>query len=482
MSIKLPWVKVCILTALIFVLFVPGAGAGFQGPAGSQLIAQNQPAGDVDSTTANQEAVEKLSRMTAAEIEALDKKLAEALVLYYDRDFARALPIFNQIADQVETMDVMFWIGTSAMQVGQNRLAVEKFKKMLAIDPQLHRVRLELARTYFQMGRLEQARLELEYVMAAAPPPGVQQNIQKMLGAIDEKSKKLFWNLRASLGFLRDDNVSSGPEQKGYDVSGGTFTPSTISSKQRDEAWVANVAGNVLYDIGEGRDWMWNTTFNLYNKSYFDFSEFNYLVVDMTTGPWLARSRDILKVPFGYSESEFGSDRLSYIFHVDPNYEYHFSPNFSLKGLLSYSKENFHGDERSVLDNENHRYELTPNFYFDNRRHIVSASVGYEDHNAKVARYSYADPYFACSYFFRVRPETELFLKYELARREYQGLDPFYGQDRSDKRHMYTAVVSQGFYKNFFVSLSFGFIENDSNLELYDYDKTTYAVNIGCRF
>jgi len=54
----------------------------------------------------NKKAVKKLREMTPEKINAIDKKLAEALILYYDRKFGLALPIFKEIADQVETMDI----------------------------------------------------------------------------------------------------------------------------------------------------------------------------------------------------------------------------------------------------------------------------------------------------------------------------------------------------------------------------------------
>ena len=101
----------------------------------------------------NKKAVEKLRKMKPAEIEALDSKIAEALTLYYDGQYGQALPIFNQIASTVETMDMMWWIGTSAMKTGNMELAIKQFKSMLEVNPNLHRVRLELAATYFQMQR-----------------------------------------------------------------------------------------------------------------------------------------------------------------------------------------------------------------------------------------------------------------------------------------------------------------------------------------
>jgi len=474
--------NVSVLIALFFFGFIPAIGAQSLSSPGLLVLAQNEPAGEVEFKVANQEALDKLRQMTPAEIEALDQKLAEALILYYDREFARALPIFREIAGKVETMDVMFWIGTSAMQLGETRLAIDKFKRMLEIDPKLNRVRLELAATYFSMGQYADARRELETVQAASPPPGVQQNIEKMLAAIEERTKKLFWNLRASLGYMWDDNINSGPEQKSYTVTGGTFTPGATSAKLRDQAVVTNLAGNVLYDIGESKGLMWNTTFSFYNKAYSSYSEFNYMAIDATTGPWWVGTRDIVKIPCGYTESEYESDRLSQAFHVDPSYEHHFNPYFSLKGLYSYTKENYYKDIHGDLDSENHSFELTPTVYLGNRKHIISATAGYENHNAESGRYSYEDPYFACSYFVRFDTNTEIFLQYQYNRREFEEKPALYNDFRTDKRHVYTAVVSQGFYKYFFASLAFSYTDNSSNLELYDYDKTTYTISVGCRF
>ena len=117
LKFRLVWVS--ILFVLITFSLVPCAGAQSDKHIGLLAMAESQPSGDIDFRTANNEALEKLHRMTPEQIEALDKKLAEALTLYYDRKFAGALPVFKRIAAEVETMDIMFWLGTSAMKVGE---------------------------------------------------------------------------------------------------------------------------------------------------------------------------------------------------------------------------------------------------------------------------------------------------------------------------------------------------------------------------
>jgi Flp pilus assembly protein TadD len=140
----------------VLVLIVAGLMAVY----GQVLWAADlqEPTGEVGATKTNAAAAEKLSKMDPREIATLDALMAHALTLYYDREFALALPIFKELADKAETMDIMFWLGTSAAKTGENELAIEKFQKMLTIDPDLYRVRLDLASVYFSMGRYDEAR------------------------------------------------------------------------------------------------------------------------------------------------------------------------------------------------------------------------------------------------------------------------------------------------------------------------------------
>ncbi|MBA3035901.1 MAG: DUF560 domain-containing protein, partial [Desulfobacterium sp.] len=391
-------------------------------------------------------------------------------------------PIFKEIASKAETMDVMFWIGTSAMRTGESDLAVKKFKQMLSIDPKLNRVRLELAATYFKTGNLDEARKELDIVRAASPPKAVLDNISKMLAAIDEKNKKIFWNLRVAEGFMWDDNINSGPDLDTYQVFGGFLTPNKLTAKLSDEAFITSVAGNLLVDMGEAKGLMWNTSLSFYNKAHLDYSQFDFLSIDVNTGPWWVKQKDILKLPVGYTEREYGSDRLSYAFHIDPEFEHHFNQYFSLKTLFSYTTENFYFTSRSGLDNERYRFELAPSFYLDNRKHVFSLTTGYDYMDADDDRYTYDGPYLGLSYFTRFPTNTELFVQYMWTKKDFDDKPLLYIKGRQDERDGITAIVSQGFLKYFYTSFAFTYTDNNSNADIYDYDRTTYTLSLGCRF
>ena len=281
---------------------------------------------------------------------------------------------------------------------------------------------------------------------------------------------------------MYDDNINSGPEHKAYRVASGTIRPASGRAQTDDSAALVNVFGNFLYDPGERQHWMWNTALAFYSKSYFEYSEFNYASIDLQTGPWWLGQRDFVTMPVGYIYDQEGSERLSQIYYFDPAYEHHFCRFFSLKGLYSLRRREYFSDQLASLDNTHQRFELRPTFYLGQRRHIVSILGGYHDRDAQVDRLSYEAPFIGASYFARWTPTTECYLFYSWTDKEYQDIPPDYTEIREDTVNEFIAVISQYFFKTFFVSLSYSYLDNDSNAEIYSYDKSTYAIKLGYRF
>ena len=101
---KLPKVSFVSVLALFILL-----AFSFTTPAFGQA---KPDAGSVKSTLKQSPAVQeqdrkamkKLKEMTPEEAEALDDKLAEALTYFYDGEYARALPLFKEISENLKNL------------------------------------------------------------------------------------------------------------------------------------------------------------------------------------------------------------------------------------------------------------------------------------------------------------------------------------------------------------------------------------------
>lgn len=372
-----------LILSILFLIAFPSVGLTKEDPEEKPDFLKKSRA----TMEADRIALEKLKQMSPEEVEALDKKLAEALILYYDRDYVRALPIFREISAQVETMDIMFWFAVSAFRSGDPESAIEKFKEMLAIDPDLPRVRLELAAVYIGTGKYDLARLELEKVLESSPPKSVRMNIEKLQALIETKTKKLYPHVRLSTGIQYDSNVSTGPDRESIGVpGGGTIRLGSSQTALSDTVFVIDFAGNALYDLKEPGGFMWNTEGYFYQTHTFDFHQFDFTNVRITTGPWYAGKKGVFKIPVAYTHNVFGHDPLFDSVYIRPSYEHFFSKKFSLRGVFTYSSESYDQAFRQGQDNINRIWTLTPNFFVNDRRDLISVDFTYENKNARAIR------------------------------------------------------------------------------------------------
>lgn len=467
----------------------------FSPAAGTENLAKPASLHDSPLVQAfDQKALDKLSRMSAEEIEELDQKLAQALTLYYDREYARALPIFKEISQIVETVEIMFWYGSCARRTGDTETCIRKYQDILAIDPNLHSVRVELAAAYAELGRVAEAKKELNTVLQAKPSDAVKANAERVLASLERK-KKLVAHARLSIGIQHDSNLNAAPEQDLFTIPGGGGTIGPLPRTQKalsDWVVVGSALGSALYDMGNPREWMWNAAGSYYQTRNPDYRQFDYTRWAVSTGPWWVGSRSVFKLPVGMASSRYRHDPRYDSGMVNPNYEFFFTPRFSVKGSFAYVRERYEDSsdpalDRSGEDNINRIWEINPNFYLNNRKDILSFYFSDENLNAENARWSYDAVNLAVSYlkpFQWLTWEMEFYARYLYTKRDYAAPVPLWPPDdpRTDKIHNVYVVLSRNFLKYYFASLTFNWIRSDSTVGYYDYDRIIYGFHMGVRF
>lgn len=120
--------------------------------------------------------------------------------------------------------DYDYLLGLALLDSGEPGGAVFAFQRVMAVDPNFAGARLELARAYFDMGEMNQARQEFEVLQSQSPPPSVQTIIEEYLAAIENQSlqNKKGWRGFVELGLGNDSNANNAPDQNtflGFDLS-----------------------------------------------------------------------------------------------------------------------------------------------------------------------------------------------------------------------------------------------------------------------
>lgn len=196
--------------------------------------------------------------------------ITRAQQAYDANDFHRAMVLLENVTgntDQEKT-EILFIIGLSALNAAvplddseqRNSLltkAVDAFYQILVNHPKLTRVRLELARAFFEQGNDNLAKNEFERVLSGDLPPAVVSNINRFLFVIQSRhrwdsyfmfsvvpesrvvqNRTVLLNFNGNLlPFTLDDTPRSG---HGLDMSTGSAYTHPLSEK-----WVLVYDANV---------------------------------------------------------------------------------------------------------------------------------------------------------------------------------------------------------------------------------------------
>jgi hypothetical protein len=116
--------------------------------------------------------------------------------------------------------DKHFLLGQIAGFRGDWHQAEAHYRWILARDPNLHRVRLELARALFNRRNFDAADYHFRLVAAAEVPEAVRRNIAVFL---DRMRREQWWRGTFQLAILPDSNINEGPNRSEVQIFGLPF-------------------------------------------------------------------------------------------------------------------------------------------------------------------------------------------------------------------------------------------------------------------
>ena len=244
-------------------------------------------------------------------------------------------------ADSVNPQE-WFLLGIAAKQAGRLAEAAAYFERLLELDPEAARARLELAEIAYLLGEGDKARQLLLDVKAANPPPGVVATIDRFIAniAASEQAQK-DWRVRASLGWLYDSNANAGPSTDSVLLFGLPFILSGNARETTDHAWTARLGFDHIKGISDRVSWQSNLSANW--TDYNDLNNLDALYLSFSTGATLRSSaRMIWSLPVVADRVKIGHDDsyYSYSYGVAPQWRYLFNDrlSFSLGAAVSKKK------------------------------------------------------------------------------------------------------------------------------------------------
>jgi tetratricopeptide (TPR) repeat protein len=163
--------------------------------------------------------------------------------------------LLPQESERAGDVEYDYLLGIAANDAGEAERAVFALERVLALQPQNHLARAEIARAYLALGERDAARREFETVRGQPIPEQAKANIERFLAAIRAAETTRVEGF-VELGFGYDTNVNSATASSqiaipaAVPIIGGQTLVLDPRSRAREDAFAALSAGvNVTHKL-----------------------------------------------------------------------------------------------------------------------------------------------------------------------------------------------------------------------------------------
>jgi hypothetical protein len=193
---------------------------------------------------------------------------------------------FQETLAKPADLDVLFRFAGLASQIGDLEGAISALERMLLINPDLPRVRLELGVLYYRLGSYEVARTYLEAALKSPSVPGdVRAKAQDYLVQIEAQLKQSSLGGEIFLGWRYQSNANLGPSTSQVLLFGQPANLNQQGLGKPDWGVVSSLTVRHRYDFGNQDKSALETQFTAYANRQFQVSAANVTLLDLATGP-----------------------------------------------------------------------------------------------------------------------------------------------------------------------------------------------------
>ncbi|WKT00895.1 surface lipoprotein assembly modifier [Gallibacterium salpingitidis] len=322
-----------------------------------------------------------------------EKILNQAILQRNYAVIAKVLPIYQAFSDKDEIL-VLFAEGTLADAQQQYAEAINKFRQILAINPQLNPVRIALAITLFKDQQNSAAEDQFNKAKTAENIPApIKALIDRYLTALEQRSG---WKTSFSVNYLQDHNVNNTSSTREIENTGFIKADQMLPQSAHGVAYSFNLSKDInLF----GAHYL-SLENNLFGKFYWDNRDYNDVLNRTYVGYTHKSAEQTWRLLPFYERRWIGDKRYQWSNGVRGEWNRWLSTNWQLSTALEYAKQHYFTSE--ALNGHNQLASMTvlwlrtpqQYFYFGSDFYREKTAVKQYSHDAKTLRLGWGQEWY----------------------------------------------------------------------------------------
>ncbi|MCD8523389.1 MAG: hypothetical protein LRY66_04000 [Saccharospirillaceae bacterium] len=378
-----------------------------------------------------------------------------------------------------------FYYGFSAAQLGYFNEALFSFERLNSQFPDVARYRLELARAYYYLGDYDAAEQHFLQVQSSKPPAQVEKTIDQFLQRIQEQRQAVSpsWGGFVSVSGGYDSNYNTATDLNEIDLLNGLLT-ARLNRDQRAKGsgyYQLRAQGSYTSPLTRRSAVDLQTGVSRKDNAADDLFDLDNLYA--SAGMRLIRGRHNLRLGGRYSHYWLGRDDLLGELSANLEWNYLLTPQWQPIASLTLSNQNsLRNDDLDLLQAELQLGAAFSAEQFSARFALISATDdGKQDFQARDTLGLNLDAQLLLSI------HSSLYTSLLLRDYRFQGEIPTDnllagGETRAEQLtqamlgYGYTLLPTLTFYTQL------NYVQYDSNLPLYEYDRTLIEAGVNLTF
>jgi len=407
--------------------------------------------------------------------------------LLADNRYPQAWQLARQLAPAHEGEPLFDYLyGLSALETGHYDYAVFALERVVIQQTTAARPRLALARAYMNMKNTSAALREFRTVLLLNPPVEVRKNVQRLISRLEqlaERQKKRSqsgFNARATFTVGYDANANFGADT-------ATVTMPLLGNVVLDDSSVRQASPfNLLqgqfdyhYEVSKNLSWFVNT--GLGSKHYNKAQDFNTKQIKLKGGLSFETETKQYQLAVNKHSLWLDSEKYQSVEAVEISVAHNFANASVLSGVLSFDRQRF----QQQRDKNVRNVAAAAGYLFRHKamQHQLQGTLSWGkateaafEHNAKDT----AGLRYTITHSWDENQSSSAALHYQHLR--HLANHPVYAEKRRDRRFSLGLKHAIRVSKKASWFVEAGWTNNQSNLSLYDTDKSYIQTGLSYSF
>jgi tetratricopeptide (TPR) repeat protein len=376
----------------------------------------------------------------------------------------------------IKPAQTAFLKGLVLLKEGRNLEAVEAFEEAKALDKSLVQTAdYQIGMAYLKEKRFKEAKETFKEVVIIDPNSDIALFASRYMETLlkkEEEEKPFKFSL--GLAYQYDDNVILRPS--GIAVAG-------IIADESDTREVTTFTSEYTKRFTDKLRLKLN--YSLYWANQDDLNEYDVLSNNTTVTPSYYFEKASLSVPIGYNYTMVGGHDYLSSLSVNPLFNLMVGNSYMGQLFFKYQNKNFLKSAANANEKRDSNYYgggAGLFLFFADNKGFLNLRYELNKDDAEGRNWEYVGNKFTATLLVPLFERLKVSASGEAFLQDFENTHTVFGEERDDEMYTASCMLTYDLFKDTEIQLRYTYVKNDSNIGVYDYDRSIYSGGVGYKF